>query len=196
MNAGGTFSVSKSSEIDSAPGGCASHPAPPCKRQTQLVPITLFGKKMKQPPEKLIASAPEGTVWYGGPVDRSKLSLRVIGDDLDPDEVTRLLGHPPTRIRRKGDAMTDSGSVRAPFSSWCLQAPVSTEADVDAQVEWLFSRLTSDLSIWKDLSSRSKVDLYGGLFLEAENRGFSLSPKTLGEIAKRGVSLGFEIYAP
>ena len=34
----------------------------------------------REPPE----GAPEGTVWFGGPVDRWRVALRVYGEDLDP----------------------------------------------------------------------------------------------------------------
>ncbi len=56
---------------------------------------------MNNPPEKLVASAPEGTVWFGGPVDRSKMSIRIIGESVDPNEITKLLGHEATKGRKK-----------------------------------------------------------------------------------------------
>ena len=67
---------------------------------------------------------------------------------------------------------------------------------LDSQVEWILSRLTQDLAIWKDLTQRFKVDLFCGLFLERPNRGVSLRPDTLEQIAARGILLGFDIYAP
>jgi hypothetical protein len=30
-------------------------------------------------------------VWFGGPVDRFSITLRINGDDLDPDEISALL---------------------------------------------------------------------------------------------------------
>ena len=44
---------------------------------------------------------PNDTVWFGGNPDRATRCLRVCGDGLDPDEVTRLLGRAPTRSQRK-----------------------------------------------------------------------------------------------
>jgi hypothetical protein len=38
-----------------------------------------------------------------GDVPASTAALRVGGDDLDPDEITRLLGAKPTHAHRKGD---------------------------------------------------------------------------------------------
>jgi hypothetical protein len=56
---------------------------------------------------------PKDTVWFGGHPDRAKLCLRVIGDTLDPDEVTDLLGRAPTRSQRKGEpVLSGSGEAR------------------------------------------------------------------------------------
>jgi hypothetical protein len=37
-------------------------------------------------------------------ISRTKAALRISGDDLDPDEVSKLLGAAPTESARKGDA--------------------------------------------------------------------------------------------
>jgi len=52
---------------------------------------------MKPVPPNITASAPEGTQWFGGPVDCSRLSLRVGDAGVDREEISALLGHPPDR---------------------------------------------------------------------------------------------------
>jgi hypothetical protein len=47
---------------------------------------------------------PEIVGEAGGLVDESRLTLAIYGDELDPDEISRLLGCAPTRARRRGDA--------------------------------------------------------------------------------------------
>jgi hypothetical protein len=37
---------------------------------------------------------------------------------------------------------------------------------------------------------------HSGLFLDADNRGFELSPTVLGQLADREIRSGFDIYAP
>ena len=150
---------------------------------------------MNNPPEKLIASAPNGTVWFGGPVDRSKLSLRIFGESVDPTVITSILGHEPTKGRKKGDKWTMSGrEFEAKKGSWILSAPESRQADIDFQVDWIFGRLTEDLSVWKKITAEYDVDLFSGLFLEASNRGICISPNTMEKISSRGIKLGFRIY--
>ena len=153
---------------------------------------------MNQPPDKLVSSAPEGTVWFGGSVDRSTMSLRIFGDSVDPLEITNLLGHEPTKGRKKGEKWIGEKSGReyeAKKGSWSISAPQSNGADIDFQVDWILCRLTKDLSIWKKITEEYDVDIFSGLFLEAMNRGISISPNTMKEISSRGIELGFDIYS-
>lgn len=69
---------------------------------------------MKPVPPNIAASAPEGTQWFGGPVDRICLSLRVGGHGVDREEISALLGHPADRE----------------WKHWTLHAPESSDADL------------------------------------------------------------------
>ena len=79
---------------------------------------------------------------------------------------------------------------------WRVAAPDSQGADLDAQVNSILSRLTSDLGVWQQLSSKYQVDLFCGLFLERPNRGVTLRAETMAQLGARGISFGFDIYAP
>jgi len=140
---------------------------------------------MKPVPDHIVASGPPGTVWFGGAVDCSTLALRVMskdrGDGVDKDEVTRLL-------------CCECNRDKTP--NWSLAAPEQEPADLDAQVDWILSRVTPDLSVWKKITEGYRVDLFCGLFLERPNRGVTLTPKTMTDLGVRGIKLGFDIYAP
>lgn len=140
---------------------------------------------MKPAPPHVIASGPPGTEWFGGAVDRSTMALRVMakvrGESVDRKEVSRLLG-----------CESDQEKLR----HWSLHAPEKKEADLDSQVAWILGRLTGDLIVWKKLSSEYRLDIFCALYLERPNRGVSLSPKTMADLAARGIEIGFDIYAP
>jgi hypothetical protein len=141
--------------------------------------------------------APAGTVWSGGPVDEAKVTLRLNGDELDPSEVSRLLGCSPSQSAKTGETITNSRgiarTVRQGF--WSLSSGRS-DVDVEDQVTILLTQLTSDLSVWRDLTRRFRADIFCGLFLNASNRGFDLGPVILRQLADRGISIGFDIYGP
>jgi hypothetical protein len=50
------------------------------------------------PPLRLPPTKPEGELVCvaGGAIDESSITLRFFGDDLDPDELTQLLGVEPS----------------------------------------------------------------------------------------------------
>lgn len=139
----------------------------------------------KQPPQ----GAPEGTVWFGGPVPRLKATLRVLGPDVDADEVSRALGCEPTPFDARFPQRSAPGGAR-----WRLRMD-DPDGDLDALVRRLFARLTSDLDVWKDLTTRHRVDLFCGVFLGTQNQGLGIAYETAAMLAARRVSIGFDIYA-
>jgi hypothetical protein len=135
---------------------------------------------MKQVPAEIEASGPEGTQWFGGGVDRSTMTLRIGCSAEECEAVSRLLDY--------------SGST--PVKRWRLSAPDSVGSNLDGQVHWILSRLTTDLALWRQLASQYKMDLFCGLFMERPNRGVTLGPETMRQLAERGIEIGFDIYAP
>jgi Domain of unknown function (DUF4279) len=135
----------------------------------------------------------------GGPVERVKVSLRIFGEDLDPDEISVLLNCEPTRKARKGDVVAEvEGHQRvSPFGSWLLGSTESESVDLEEQVLKLLPRVSPDRGVWQRLTQDYKVDLFCGVFLNegSWNRGFSLTPKVLKELADRNLMIGFDIYA-
>ncbi|MEL7151200.1 MAG: DUF4279 domain-containing protein [Pseudomonadota bacterium] len=127
----------------------------------------------------------------------SAASLRFFGDDLDPDELTRLLGCQPTKSERKGEEIVGkvTGNNRTARSGgWRLRAERREPGDFDAQISEILDQLTNDRSIWQNLTSRFQADVFCGLFMEEGNEGISLSNETLRRLAERGLTIDFDIY--
>jgi hypothetical protein len=146
---------------------------------------------------KVIPLGPEGTVWFGGHPDEVRLCLRVCGDTLDPDTVSRALGCQPSRAQRKGEpVLSPNGEVKriARTGSWLLDYPVGADATVAEAIEALLGSLPSDMAVWASLTSRFVVDLICDVTVRCVNRGFELPPEVLGLAAKRGIILGFDIF--
>lgn len=136
----------------------------------------------------------------GAPIDRCKVSLRIFGDDLDPDEISRILLCEPSSKTKKGEIVADDGKGNqriSPHGSWRLELAENDELGLEEQVLKLLSSVTADSAVWRRLTVQYKVDLFCGVFLNAGswNRGFSLSPKVLKELAERNLEIGFDIYA-
>jgi Domain of unknown function (DUF4279) len=128
---------------------------------------------------------------------RSVATLRIMGDSLVPDDVTRALGAAPSASQLKGQELSGkSGQVRtAKFGAWRLHASETSPANLDAQVAEILSKLSSDLKVWSELSAKFDVDLFCGWFMEKENEGLGVSPQTLRSLGERGIELSLDIYA-
>ena len=127
---------------------------------------------------------------------QSRATLRLIGDNLDPDEITRLLGATPTAARKK-DAIwrTPNGrEVIARTGMWRLLAADREPEDLDGQVVEILGKLTDDLGIWADLAHRFRLELFCGWFMAGSNEGVGISPKALAALAARGIALELDIY--
>jgi hypothetical protein len=145
-------------------------------------------------------NAPTGTVQIGGGrIDRIHVTLRVYGATLNPASVTKLLKCVPTESapRRPSTVRDKSGKLKILRGNWRLSV-TSVEArsnDLEEVVWNLLKRLPSNESTWKKLK-RYKLDLFCGLFMEAQNRGFGISPRLCRELSKRSIAIGFDIYGP
>lgn len=105
-----------------------------------------------------------------------------------------MLGSKPTLSRRKGEAITGQDGRIAETGSWLLSSERQSKSPLELQVAALFGRLTSDLSVWKQLTARYYADLFCGLWSEAFNRGLELSPEILRMVSDRGLRLGLDVY--
>ncbi|MBL8269411.1 MAG: DUF4279 domain-containing protein [Steroidobacter sp.] len=131
-------------------------------------------------------------------INRTLATLRISGEDLDPEEVSTLLGHPAERSQKKGEEIIgrSTGEVRiARFGIWVLKAPEAQPGDIDGQLNSILEKLTDDLSVWKQLSARFEMDLFCGLFMEGGMEGLCISPESLLRLGERGIELGLDIYA-
>jgi len=131
----------------------------------------------------------------GGLIDETRLTLSVHGDDLDPDEVTRILSCSPSSSHRRGE-LTPRSRRPWPKGAWLLSVEGKAPVEPEHLLASLLDRLPSDSSVWESLRSRYSVALGFGLFQGAWNRGFDLSPGIIHRVAALGLGLGFDIYAP
>lgn len=125
---------------------------------------------------------------------RTRVTLRIFGDSLDPREITRLLGVAPTTCAHKGGMRrTPSGrEIVARTGSWLLE--VDVPGNLDTQIGALLAMLPGDLAVWHDLCRRFRCDVFCGLFMREGNEGTELEPGELSMLGERGLRLGLDIY--
>ena len=130
-------------------------------------------------------------------ISESRVSVRFFGDDLNPRELTRLLGCEPSIQYKKGDKHTSAGrEYTKKWGGWVVAAENRKPEAVDEQLSHLFAQMTQDLEVWRNLVSRFDGDVFCGLFMAESNEGFSIARATLQALAARGLEINFDIYDP
>ena len=131
-------------------------------------------------------------------LQRSVAALRISGEQLIPAEVTALLGILPNHAYAKGDEQhLASGRVIVKnLGFWGLEASDAEPENLDAQVEELLSKLSTDLELWRELAARFEIDLFCGWFMASSNEGVEISAHTLRALGERGIKLSLDIYGP
>ena len=127
-------------------------------------------------------------------VERISVSLRIIGQDLDPDVITAWLGTSPSSSRRRGDTnmATRNGSAWK-SGAWFLNAETEGES-LDALVRRVLAKVDSSPQTWARIHQAFDADLFCGLFLDGLNRGTHLESETAALIGKLGLTIEFDIY--
>jgi hypothetical protein len=130
---------------------------------------------------------------------QSVATLRISGEDLDPVEISALLGCTPTKSQRKGDVFTSktTGKSRTEkCGAWRLEASDREPEDLDGQIAELLGKLTPSLDTWRSIADRYDVILFCGFFMRETNEGVEISPASLAALGQRRIVLGLDIYSP
>jgi len=154
---------------------------------------------VKRPKPKPPSDLPEGTIFFGGPIEWFSIALIINTEAVAPEELSQMLGCEPTGAWRKGEPiLRPDGSVkRVPkFSSWQLKLS-SNETD-----EWnlceaaklLLNRVNGDVPTWREIVSDGQARLSFGLTMDSSNRGFTLEVELTRYLADRGIRIDFDIY--
>ncbi len=148
-------------------------------------------KYVRQPPGDM-----EDVIFVaGGEVDEYHISLGFYGDELNPEEISTLLGRPPTSSCFKGDVVHKNGRSRVERTGrWLIAVPEKPGESLEPQIEEVFRELSSDMEVWRSLAKRFKVRFVVSSWIRSWNRGLEISPNLLRKIADRQLSLGIDIY--
>ena len=129
----------------------------------------------------------------GGLVDQTRVTLALYADDLDPDEVSRLLGAQPTTAHRRG-ARRSERSPPYKQGAWLLTVEAQAPTGPDDLVSLLLQRLPSGPEFWGLLQGKYTLKVIFGIFQNTWNRGFNLRAETVQLLAATGAVLEFDIY--
>jgi hypothetical protein len=130
-------------------------------------------------------------------IDRLEIALRVTGDELDPERITRMLGVAPTLAARKGETVDVAGvPVSQPAGIWRYALPASPEWELGDAIDTLLEKLPADPALWESMAGWAVVAVVCALYVHGVDRSAALAPDTLARLAERRLTLRLEIHGP
>jgi hypothetical protein len=131
---------------------------------------------------------------FGGKVDEFHVALSLHGENLNPEEITRLLGTIPDQAFRKGDQIYPSRTdFHRTAGHWSLSIRSGAPDKIADAIGELLDRGAKPEAL-RDLALRYQGWFFIGIFLDAENRGFDLPASLVQRIADYGLELTVDIY--
>ena len=124
-------------------------------------------------------------------------TLRVYSDDVDPDEVTSIIGFEPTDSFRKGDVRSKRRDVSAPLykmNGWFYCTRDSSRSrDSRRHLELLLAGPLKDRGVTKALRERGCwLDI--SIFYAYTGGGPTISPEQMKGLADADVDVWWDLY--
>jgi hypothetical protein len=123
--------------------------------------------------------------------------LRIAGDSITPEAISRLLGCTPTLGFVKGQIAPSRGKpIVRETGYWHLDAAGQYPGNLDAHVAELFERVNNALPVWAALSREYKIELFCVYFTREADEPVQASGETMKVLGDRGIQLGLRVYSP
>jgi Domain of unknown function (DUF4279) len=131
---------------------------------------------------------------------RMRVTLRVMGHDLNPASVSESLAVAPDFAVRRGETWSHHVNGRtishvAKSGVWNIGLAAEPGWSLDRAVTRLFERIPAGASAFALLTD-AEIDLTVGLFMGVDHQSTELQACTMSMLADRGIRLIVTVYAP
>ncbi len=128
-------------------------------------------------------------------MEKVRASFRLVGDNLDPDRVTDLMGINPTDAKAKGASPPGHPEIRYPTGVWRKVSPISHLEPLEAHLNALLDLLEPRVASVRQLQAEGcEAEFFCGLFYTSFNGAIELDPPTLSRLGQFGAALTISTY--
>jgi hypothetical protein len=139
---------------------------------------------------------PEDLIYLaGGDIDEVSVSFCIYGDDLKPILLSELLGIEPSQSHQKGETHGVDNRAVWRTGAWIYKVTAKAPVTPEDLVAELLDLMPARPALWEELVKDYRVVVRFGLYIEAWNREFEISPALVSRLATIGAELDFDIYA-
>ena len=132
---------------------------------------------------------------YGGApkINRVDVSFGMSGEELDPEEVTRLLATQPNHANRRGDRIPTTSDRAAHYYAtgvWLIESRLSGVTDVDSHIADLLAMIPRlDAVVPELLNAGLRCAIRAEVFFSGYCVGFTVSQKVIRWLAEMCLEL-------
>jgi Domain of unknown function (DUF4279) len=116
---------------------------------------------------------------------RFSATLRISGDGLDFEGISRALGLTPTHTHQKGE--------RRKHDMWSYTAPVAREQPLEVHIMALWGAVRPHIPYLRDLKRKFQVDVFCGYRSNSGTAGFQVGHRCLGLFSELEVPFGVSV---
>jgi hypothetical protein len=121
--------------------------------------------------------------------------LAVVGDELDPDQITQRLNLKPTRTRRRGDAVQrPRATIVEKRGSWEVASRLPRERPLAEHIDDVLSVVESSAGGIAAFAEEFEVWLLCAVYAERAPE-LGLTARQVGAIAKLGAAVDMDVCA-
>jgi hypothetical protein len=119
-------------------------------------------------------------------------TLRIFGESLDFDQITRTLGIPPTSSHRKGDRR---GPRSTPYKHdmWMLSPDLTEEQPLAEHIDALWAAIRHSEEYLRRLKTIATVDVFLGYRSNVDTAGVEVPHTSLEMFVRLEIPLGLSI---
>ena len=121
---------------------------------------------------------------------RFRASLRIAGEGLDFEEISRTLGLTPTHQHRKGEP---HGQGLRRQDIWIYDAPIDRERPLHEHIMALWDAVCPQIPYLRELKQKFHVDVFCGYRSNNSTAGFEVDHRCLGLFAELEVPFGVSV---
>jgi hypothetical protein len=123
-----------------------------------------------------------------------KVHINITDFDVDPEEITEIIGIQPTKTRKAGDPVPRT-IIKTKMNGWLLYAPCDPfKSDLDEQVEKLLEIIEPYKDNFSKLPKGTHIELSCFLYSYKERPIIGFSAESIKKLAEIGASIDVDSY--
>lgn len=120
-------------------------------------------------------------------------SLRICGDGLDLEGITRTLGLEPSHTHRKGQSRGKHSRIPWTHDIWIFDAPVDPSRPLEEHIMVLWDVLRPHIPYLRSLKSNFQLDIFCSYRSNSGTAGIEVDHRCLGLFIELEVPFGLSI---